>query len=119
MTPDARGEKRGVAKCHTFRSITTTELVIGALNVNVNTKNIHDRFEAFCTECSIPIDEFKWGWLLLESDIRTFEEHERQYGEGKTRRPSWGRQAFGHVIKRVQELKRREREELNRLFGED
>jgi len=83
------------------------------------TKDIHDRFKAFCSEYSISLREFETGWTFLCDDIERFEAAEREYGVGKTRRPTWGHKAFEAAVARVRELDRREREELNRLFGED
>jgi hypothetical protein len=89
------------------------------IDVSEFMKNVLERFEALVREQDLPYSVVSIARQFVIQDIVDFEDRERSYGIGKTRRPQMGRQYFESQIARANEVKRREREETKWLFGED
>lgn len=81
-------------------------------------ENAIRKFKAYCSEREVSVGDHAAGELMLTADARRFEQQEQSVGSGKTRRPTINIIYFEDVIRRVLEVKRREREDIEDLFGE-
>lgn len=80
-------------------------------------KSVLDRHKSYCYEHNIGVGDAHLAESIILRDIKEFETQERSLGEGKTRRPSWSVAYFADIHNRVKEIRRRDDEDTQRLFG--
>lgn len=81
-------------------------------------KDVLRRFDEYVLALDLRPSLSQPARVFVEQDIDDFLTQELTSGLGKTRRPPFDEQYFDAQIERARELKRRENERLNRMFGE-